>query len=377
MDLQNLLRQMQQNIPELLTSYCIINGAIMSLDEIQKMGYEEFSLRSKINMPLKLYRYYPNRIDEKTGKNYSLQALRDNTVFMSSPLDFDDVYDSEINIDFEEYQRLRLIEYCRRCRADFEENSTIQQIGDALVAKLWECFLQTGNLDEAFIKSPDSVLENLTNEHFGLKILNEYYTSQNFGNAVSKAIVDEYADYMTYLKSIFRTSCFATTPYSQLMWGGTYANESRGFCLEYTVLPNDPSYSDILHQLYPMIYCKARPDMTAKLVAAKDSNTTVKDLWDIYFNGVLRKSIDWAFQNEWRLLLPLHSKNVADYNVKFFPITKVFLGNRMPASNRKEIIEICHERNIPYVGVKKNPNFFEMQDCEMKCEDCPSLLTHK
>lgn len=62
--------------------------------------------------------------------------------------------------------------------------------------------------------------------------------------------------------------------------------------------------------------------------------------------------------------------------MKFFPITKVYLGNRIPAAQRKEIIEICHEKNIPYVGVKRNPHIFEMQDCEMKCEDCPSLQTH-
>ena len=99
-------------------------------------------------------------------------------------------------------------------------------------------------------------------------------------------------------------------------------------------------------------------------------------LWDIYSHGVLRKSIDWAFQNEWRLLLPMRSKDIAGYYVRFFPITKVYLGNRMSAAQRKEIIEICHEKNIPYVGVKKNPNVFEMQDCEMMCENCPSLKMH-
>ena len=60
-----------------------------------------------------------------------------------------------------------------------------------------------------------------------------------------------------------------------------------------------------------------------------------------------------------------------NYNVAFFPITKVFLGNRMNPENRKSIIEICHSRNIPYVGVTRNPDFFEMQDCNVLCENCP------
>lgn len=60
--------------------------------------------------------------------------------------------------------------------------------------------------------------------------------------------------------------------------------------------------------------------------------------------------------------------------MKFFPITKVFLGNRMPAYKRKELINICKEKNIPYVGVKKNNDFFEMQECKTKCENCPVYI---
>lgn len=119
MNIFNLIASIQQITPELASSYCIINGAIMNLDEIQNMGYDEFSLRSKINMPLRLYRYYPNTKfqDKETGKkvNYSIQSLENNTVFLQTPTEYDDVYDFDINIDYPEYEHLRLIEYCRRC----------------------------------------------------------------------------------------------------------------------------------------------------------------------------------------------------------------------------------------------------------------------
>ena len=42
----------------------------------------------------------------------------------------------------------------------------------------------------------------------------------------------------------------------------------------------------------------------------------------------------------------------------------------MLPEKRKEVIEICISKNIPYVGVMRNPNVFEMQDCSIKCEDC-------
>lgn len=46
----------------------------------------------------------------------------------------------------------------------------------------------------------------------------------------------------------------------------------------------------------------------------------------------------------------------------------------MSADKRKELIDICKEKNIPYVGVKKNKDLFEMQECEMKCENCPTYV---
>lgn len=375
MDISNLIAGFRQFAPEFASSYCIVNGAIMDLYEIQNMGYDEFSLRSKINMPLRLYRYYPNKKnrDKETGEelNYSLQALENNTVFLQSPTAYDDVYDSDINIDYSEYEHLRLVEYCRRCGIDVNTEQPTQVIGDILVKVLWEYYVANGNLDNVFIKMSDSEIERLANQVFKQKIILELCSTQDFGLALSKTLYDEYIDYISRLKTTFRTTCFATTPYSQLMWGGAYADCHNGFCIEYTILPNDKAYRDVYYNLFPMIYCKVRPNMTLRLVAAKDKDITKEVLWDIYFHGALRKSIDWAFQNEWRLLLPLHSNNMADYNVKFFPITKVYLGNRMAPKEREKIIDICHDKNIPYIGVRRNSAVFEMQDCEIKCEDCP------
>ena len=381
MDILNLIADFRKLAPEFASSYCIVNGAVMNLNEIQNMGYDEFSLRSKINMPLRLYRYYPNKKvkDKETGEeiNYSHQALENNTVFLQSPTEYDDVYDSDINIDYPEYEHLRLIEYCRRCGIEVKMEQPTQEIGDILVKTLWKYYTTNGNFDNVFTKTPNSEIEQLANQIFKQKIIIELCNTHDFGLALLKTVQDEYTDYISKLKTTFRTVCFTTTPYSQLMWGGAYADCHNGFCIEYTVLPNDETYREVYYNLFPMIYCKVRPNMTLRLVAAQDKNVTKEILWDIYSHGVLRKSIDWAFQNEWRLLLPLRSKNVVDYNVKFFPITKVYLGNRMVTEEREKIIEICHNRNIPYIGVKRNPAVFEMQDCEIKCEDCPQYKNSK
>lgn len=367
-------------VPQLLESYCIINRELMKLDEVQHMGYTEFSLRSKINMPQKLYKYFPNQpkpqTDEKTGKtkmvNYSIQALRDNTVFMQSPSKFDDVYDSDISLNLYVYERTRLLEYCRRCELNVNEAMSTQKLGTALLRAIVESFNVNNTFDFIFKRKPFSEIEELTDKNFIKNLKDELKKDQNWETVISRVILSDFMKYSKRLQNTFRTSCFATTPYSQLMWGGSYADCHRGFCVEYTILPNDSKYQQQFYNLFPMIYCKVRPDMTEKLTKFEHSKPTVELLWDIYFNGALRKSIDWAFQDEWRLLLPMKSTpNSQNYCVPFFPITKVFLGNRMSTDARKEIIGICHERNIPYVGMTRNPHYFEMQEYPIKCEECP------
>ena len=120
-----------------------------------------------------------------------------------------------------------------------------------------------------------------------------------------------------------------------------------------------------------MIYCSVRPNITKEIIEAKDTKMSEKNLWDIYFHGALRKSIDWAYQDEWRLLLPFR-KTDRNFNLPFFPISKVYLGNRMNKENRQEVIEICKQKGIAYIGVMKDNYKFQMKECNILCEECPN-----
>lgn len=373
MNINALIHTLQTVMPQIAESYCIVNGAVLDLNEVQNMGYDEFSERAKKNMPLKLYKYFPNHTIEikDNSVNYSIQALKNNTIFMQSPSLFDDVYDSDISLDYNDYEKIRLLEYCRRCDLNVCESMTTQELGNILLQTIGNSFNLTGDFSAIFKQKPISELEELSNAYFLLNLKKEILKDPNWGTALSRVILSDFKEYCQHLQNIFRATCFATTPYSQLMWGGAYANFHKGFCVEYTILSQDLQYQDLFLNLFPMIYCKIRPNMTKRLAKIENKELTKEILWDIYFHGALRKSIDWAFQNEWRLLLPMKKHLTSDsYCIPFFPITKVFLGNRMSQESRKEIIEICHDRKIPYSGVVRNPNVFEMQECPTKCEDC-------
>ena len=45
---------------------------------------------------------------------------------------------------------------------------------------------------------------------------------------------------------------------------------------------------------------------------------------------------------------------VDDFNKEFFPITKVFLGNKMDIKTRKEIIEICNRKTFLTLGLQES-----------------------
>lgn len=375
MKIDELIKELQITMPQIVNSYCIVNGSLMSLNELQRMGFKEFSLRSKINMPKKLYKYFPNTltsiVDKNTGEiktiNYSLEALKNNTIFLQSPRLYDDIYDSDINLDFSDYERLRLLEYCKRCSVEVNEQMSTFELGNLLLKTLDESFKFKGNINSIFKRTPSSKIEDLSNQCFIKKINIYLQKSNNLTDALINTILSDYNEYLLLLQNTFRTACFTTTPYSQLMWGGSYANCHNGFCVEYTISPNDSKYAQVFLNLFPMIYCTVRPNMAEKLTKIENSPLTDDDLWDIYFNGALRKSIDWAYQNEWRLLFPPdnHLKENG-YNINFFPITKVFLGNRMSGENQKEIIKICLDRKIPYVGIIRSANTFEMKETEIK-----------
>lgn len=87
------------------------------------------------------------------------------------------------------------------------------------------------------------------------------------------------------------------------MWGGSYADEHRVFCHEYTIDLNSEECQKIASHLFPMIYCNNRPNITKELVCAKDGDISEQMFRNIYFYGTLRKSLDWLYQDECGLLL--------------------------------------------------------------------------
>ena len=378
-NMSELLKQLQQAGSAFLNNYCVVNGVPWPLDKIENMGLSEFAARSIYSLPVKFYKYYNDLEKEeedkegnKRKKNYSIEALESNEVYLSSPADFDDVFDSEIVVPWSEFESFRLATYAKWSKCSITDDMPMENIRSILVQRLNDIYESNGKFEPAFDMNELGELEQGRITAFILNLQIEIGNRNQLDNAIRNVIVREYSEFSRGLQQEFRVACFTTTPVSQLMWGGSYANEHKGFCIEYTVL-FDKEYEDIVHNIRPVVYCKTRRSVTKALLDAYDKNWNTPALWDLYFNGALRKSIDWAYQNEWRLLLPPQQYGERGYTKKFFPITKVYLGNRMSAKRRKAIIEICKRKGIPYTGVTRSPDMFEMQECATLCENCSQL----
>ena len=214
MDLSELIMHIQQLTPQLAFTCCVVNGSIMTLKEIEDMGYEEFCYRSRINIPLKLYKYFPDKevVDKMGNKvNYSNIALKNNTVYMQEPRLFDDIYDSDINIDFYQYQKYRLMEYCRRCGLVIDDGKSTEEIGTELLKIIIKSIENNNDFSHIFSTEGASQIESLTNEIFKNKIIVGLENNKDIGQVVFKIMEQEYQDYVKELKNTFRISCFATT----------------------------------------------------------------------------------------------------------------------------------------------------------------------
>ena len=133
MDFIQIANQLQQSKNDLKENWCLINGFPYQLEQIEKMSLNELSGRSFENLPKKLYKFFPDICDGKC--NYSIMALESNEVYLSAPSMFDDVYDSDISISFEEFYQYRIKSCLRWSNVVADETMSISEMEKAFLDK--------------------------------------------------------------------------------------------------------------------------------------------------------------------------------------------------------------------------------------------------
>ncbi len=357
--------------PEKPDSYYYVCGGRYTYKELDEMAWEEFGLRRHGSMPSKLYKYYSNKVID--GINYSKEALENNTVYLQEIKKFDDCYDCTLSINIEEFARLRIEHYAEICgmkiNQEWDYNRCVWEFSLFLYNKMHGGM----DLEQIFGIKQLSTQEDYRRSIFCLTLKSVFMSCEGQDNiwqtAFYQAISDEYAD-ITKMMNRFRVACFTTSHYMINMWSNQYADNNQGFCIEYEMPDLSCRTDKLCNNLFPVIYSDARIDVLDRCLEYNEKEPDEEYLSAIYKYGVLAKSKSmWKSQDEWRLV-SCDNLLADNYNCKFYPITRVYLGVNMINNQRREIIDICKRKGVPYVGVVRNNERYQMMDCEKMCEEC-------
>jgi len=281
-------------------SVFFINDVEQSNEYISDLDWVQHS--AALNPPHCLFKYFPN-------SKYSKEALANNTVHLSAPSDFDDPYYCNVYIDGSDFAVQRVRYYASLCGVAVKPEWDYAEISRHLSMCVFMHITSGGKVASLFELDKTNDLIHAHQEYFLFSLENELLkerlnpdaSGESYYRAINHVIENEYSD-MQKTANRFRIACFAQTPYSMLMWSH-YAKYHQGFCIEYETPEYSDDNIDIYHNLFPVIYTDTRTPLTEITLSWNSMGTlTNENLWDFYKYCLLSKSLDWKYQQEWRLI---------------------------------------------------------------------------
>lgn len=157
-------------------------------------------------------------------------------------------------------------------------------------------------------------------------------------------------DFQARFGERFGILSLSATPTSLLMWAH-YAASHRGYLIELNgdhAFFNDPSARGAIGKLFPVSYRQNRPEVTVydtSLLPDQFMSTMVRDV-------LLTKSVEWAYEEEYRMILPLgdmsRTHHVVGGRFHLFAIPAdaikgVVFGARILEQTREKLLAVVKE----------------------------------
>jgi hypothetical protein len=141
---------------------------------------------------------------------------------------------------------------------------------------------------------------------------------------------------------------------SVLMWSH-YSDGHKGFCIEYdlSTLRGDDLRR---RQCFPVFYRRKLTDATRYL--ARQDFHNYNNLFGIYM--CLLKSDEWAYEREWRLVLPTGPSH-ANSAVKMPKPVAIILGALAQPDDEAWMRTFCHRNGIPLKRAVQRHNEFRLE----------------
>jgi hypothetical protein len=281
------------------------------------------------NIPSKLYKYRPIN-------KFSINNLQKDTVWLNCPNDYNDPYEFYEHIDFEAINR----EITKKHLEELLERMTSKiQISQEIIDKAKESDKPIEMIGKALMKE---------NQYTDLKIETFFdfisdYTAKNNQRLISERL--------EFIQESMKVSSFCEENSQFLMWSH-YADSHRGFCIEYDI--DKWNKSDLRRRiLFPIIYQEEVYDSTPHLIKFINQ-TEWNNLYPLLSGST--KSKNWEYEKEWRFIINIGTS----FQRQNYPMdcqSKVFLGYKISETHKKEIVEICKNKNLSVFQTKLIGNY--------------------
>lgn len=332
----------------------LLYGTVISSKESDEKAFEKLSRIRKWllnNTPKRLFRF-------RRCSDYSIEALKEDQIWGTSIWEFNDPYECVPCYDFETLW-----------------NKINQSLNGQNIFSLINSLKEGGILPEVKRAYPsvniEQLVKNIPAQISGQDIEEKLQLFKNYLNnfiGVSfEEIVQRFYISIQAEEAKRQIACFSEQNSSTLMWGH-YADSHKGFCLEYdfqAVLKNCTQKCTDLRgcnnfmlnfSLAPIIYNKKRFDASAyfstvmQALLYEQSRVSM----DLYYEDtlivskcLLTKSIDWEYENEWRLFTPHFNGEYRPYgNILCLKPVALYMGAKIAKENEKELYRICQEKGI-------------------------------
>lgn len=257
-------------------------------------SYSQIGQYYTCSAPSSLYKYCAE-------KGFNL--IRNNQIFFSSPQRFNDVFDCELNFDFDAIHKGFLKSFERE-----------QQQNIAPGSFAWN---QVVNIIKSAI------------EKF-------------------QFVFDEYTSKMGI-------TCFSERCDSLLMWAH-YSDSSRGICVEYDIMDmnNQKKYTPI-----PVIYSNNKV-----IFDSLNLETVEGDAIRLLINSLTTKSLDWNYEHEWRIVFDNKACGLCWDDEKQGAIMdmvkpkSIILGCNVRGEFEESVTMYCEENEVNLFKMEKDPKLF-------------------
>lgn len=221
-----------------------------------------------------------------------------------------------------------------------------------------------GNFIDNFIDYSEYVDENTSEE--------ESETISEFLKQQSKEPFEEILYKFEYkFKNQLSVICFTEDNYINPMWAH-YADNHKGVCIEYDF----ENISNLMFRnlCFPIEYVE-KSDNTLELSTLFDDNVENNSNWILRL--ALRKSHDWKYEKEWRIIVShfikdsFHKNNYENlyfdeyysdkHYIKFIKPKSIYLGLDIDLNDEKKLIDICKFRGINIYKMKKDKSGYNLK----------------